>query len=89
MYILECRDGSLYVGSTVDLERRLAEHAEGIGATYTRARLPLTLRYQEEYVRIDDAFAREKQVQNWSRAKRLALIEGRVGDLRAASRKRF
>ena len=37
-YILECADGSYYVGSTVDLERRVAEHNEGLGAAYTRSR---------------------------------------------------
>jgi putative endonuclease len=46
------------------------------------------LLYAEEYDRVDDAFLREKQVQNWSRVKRLALVEGRTEDLREASRKR-
>ena len=88
MYILKCSDGSLYVGSTIDLERRLIQHELGEGANYTRARLPVTLLYAEEYDRADEAFQREKQVQNWSRAKRLALVEGRTEDLREASRKR-
>lgn len=88
MYILKCSDGSLYVGSTVDLERRLIQHQLGEGANYTRVRLPVALLYAEEYDRADEAFQREKQVQNWSRAKRLALIEGRTDDLREASRKR-
>lgn len=78
MYILRCVDASFYVGSTWDIERRLAQHADGSGADYTRHRLPVQLAHLEEYSRIDDAFAREKQVQNWSRAKRLALIEGRA-----------
>ncbi len=37
--------------------------------------------YCEEFTRVEDAFVREKQVQNWSRAKRIALIEGRLNDL--------
>ena len=81
MYILRCRDGSFYVGSTIDLERRLTQHQLGQGARYTAERLPVELAYVEEFSRIDDAFAREKQVQNWGRAKRLALIEGRFDDL--------
>jgi putative endonuclease len=88
MYILECSDGSLYVGSTIDLERRLVQHQIGEGAKYTKLRRPVTLLYAEEYSRADEAFEREKQVQNWSRAKRLALVEGRTEDLREASRKR-
>jgi putative endonuclease len=88
MYILECADGSFYVGSTVDLERRIAEHDLGIGASYTRRRRPVRLVFAEEFDRIDEAYAREKQVQNWGRAKRLALIEGRYDDLKGLSRKR-
>jgi putative endonuclease len=88
MYILSCNDGSFYVGSTHDLERRLGQHNEGEGAAYTRRRRPVRLVYCEEFSRIDDAFLREKQVQGWSRAKRLALIEGRLGDLPKLARSR-
>jgi putative endonuclease len=89
MYILECRDGSYYVGSTVDIERRIFEHQEGTAAEYTRHRLPVTLRFLAEFDRIDDAFFMEKRVQNWSRAKRRALIEGRYGDLPNLAKKGF
>ena len=82
MYILACADGSFYVGSTWDLERRLAQHnSADQGAAYTRRRRPVRLVYFEERDRIDDAYAREKQVQGWGRAKRIALIEGRHDDL--------
>jgi putative endonuclease len=82
-YILECADGTLYVGSTVDLERRVNEHNLGEGAAYTRLRRrrPVRLAWAGEFDRIDDAFRFEKQVQGWSRAKRIALIEGRLDDL--------
>jgi len=80
-YILECSDGSYYVGSTVDLDRRVWEHNEGSGAAYTRHRLPVRLVWSAHFERIDEAFAFEKRVQGWSRRKRRALIEGRVGDL--------
>jgi putative endonuclease len=76
MYILECADGSFYTGSTKNLERRLWEHNNGFGANYTKSRTPVELVYFEEYKRIDIAFYREKQVQGWSRKKKLALIEG-------------
>jgi len=87
MYILECADRSFYVGSTVDLEFRFAQHQAGMGAKYTKRRLPVRFVYGEEYERIEDAFLREKQVQNWGRAKRIALIEGRFADLNALSHK--
>ncbi|WP_308467457.1 hypothetical protein [Rathayibacter soli] len=48
----------------------------------------MKLVYAEDYNRIDEAFAREKQVQSWSRAKRQALIDGRLDALSALSRKR-
>ena len=89
-YILECADGSFYVGSTVDLERRVSEHNLGEGAAYTRPRhrRPVRLAWAAEFSRKDDAFAYEKQIQNWSRAKRIALIEGRLGDLPGLARGR-
>ncbi|OBY50504.1 MULTISPECIES: GIY-YIG nuclease family protein [Aggregatibacter] len=76
MYILRCSDGSYYTGSTRDLEGRLYEHQNGLGAVFTKKRLPIKLVYCEEFERIDDAFYREKQVQGWSRAKKEALIQG-------------
>ena len=80
-YILECSDGSYYVGSTLDLERRLSEHNLGLGAAYTRRRRPVALAWAGEFERIDEAFAFEKRVQGWGRRKREALIEGRVDAL--------
>jgi putative endonuclease len=74
MYILECYDGSFYVGSTHDLDLRLAQHQAGEGANYTKKLLPVRLIYYEVFARIDEAFYREKQVQGWSRRKKLALI---------------
>jgi putative endonuclease len=88
MYILKCADGTFYVGSTRDLEVRLGEHRLGLGANYTRRRLPVELVYCEDYHGVDEAFYREKQIQNWSHAKRLALIEGRIDDLKKLSRRK-
>ena len=87
-YILECADGSFYVGSTTNLTLRLEQHALGYGAAYTRSRLPVRLVWSEEFSNIGLAFAREKQIQNWGRAKRIALIEGRLDDLSALARGR-
>ena len=81
LYILLCADGSFYTGSTNDLERRMKEHQAGEGANHTRKRLPVELIYWEEYPRIDLAYNREQQIKGWSRDKKIALIEGRNGDL--------
>jgi len=87
MYILECRDRSLYVGSTWDLDRRLAQHQEGDGSQYTRTRLPVRVLYYEYFHSIENAFFREKQVQGWGRAKRLALVKGQLDKLKPLSHK--
>ena len=89
MYILECADGSFYVGSTTDLERRLWEHNEGIGSKYTARRRPVKLAYAAEFPTIGEAYEKEKQVQGWGRAKREALIRGDYDALPALARKDF
>ena len=82
MYILGCNDGSFYTGSTTNLRQRLEQHRCGEGAQYTKDRLPVKFLYCELYPRIEEAFAREKQVQGWSRMKKIALIKGDVGELK-------
>ena len=89
VYILRCADGSYYVGSTRDLDRRVQEHAAGHGAAYTSTRLPVALVFAQEFDRVDEAYLMEKRVQGWSRAKREALIDGRYNDLPRLSKKRF
>ena len=81
MYILECSDGSFYTGSTIDLLKRFDEHQAGVGANHTSKRLPVRLIYFEEFDRIDLAFYREKQIQGWSRAKKLALMQKNFNQL--------
>ncbi len=74
-YILECSDTTFYCGSTWDLEKRLIEHNSGLGANYTKVRLPVKLVYSEYYDRIDRAYLRERQIHNWGHEKKKALIE--------------
>jgi len=81
MYILRCADGTYYTGSTVDLDKRMEEHQLGEGAHFTSKHLPVRLMYFEEFQRIDDAFIREKQIQNWSQKKKEALINRKVDEL--------
>lgn len=49
LYILECRDGSLYTGIAVDVEKRFAQHCAGKGARYTRSRPPKAILYRKKF----------------------------------------
>lgn len=73
LYILRCRDGTLYTGITDDLTRRLAAHRAGKGAKYTRGRAPLTLVYREECADKSAALRRECAVKRLSREEKLVL----------------
>ncbi len=81
MYILRCYDDRLYIGSTIDLTKRIKEHLSGEGANFTKKRLPVQLIYFEVFNRIDEAFTREKQIQRWSRGKKEALIINNIEEL--------
>lgn len=89
MYILKCCDDTYYTGSTKFIDRRIEEHNKGIGANYTKKKLPVILIYFEEYDRIDYAFNREKQVQGWSRKKKEALMKGETHLLPKLAKKIF
>lgn len=73
-YILRCNDGSYYTGHTDDLEVRLAQHKTGALGGYTAKRLPVELVWSDTFPTRDEAFAAERQIQGWSRAKKEALI---------------
>ena len=89
MYILHCSDGSYYVGSTTDLELRVAEHRAGQGGRWTSHRLPLELVYSAEFVSLEEAARAEQQVKHWRRAKKEALIRGDYELLVMLAKKRF
>lgn len=76
VYILQCSDSSYYIGSTSDVERRLAEHETGAYGGYTSTRLPVKLLWTAEFPTEHDAFLIERQIKGWSRAKKEALIRG-------------
>ena len=76
-YMLQCRDGSYYVGHTDCLEIRISQHLTGDGSRYTRSRLPVKLVWSQEFSTRDEAKAAESQLKGWNRAKKTALIEGR------------
>mgnify|MGYP000154670910 CR=1 FL=1 len=74
VYMLRCGDGSLYTGSTTDVERRLRGHQGGTGARDTRSRPPVTLAYAEEAPDRSAAQRREAAIKKLSRAQKLKLI---------------
>ncbi len=76
VYILKCSDGSYYVGSTTDLERRLVEHQTSFHEGYTSSRLPVELVWSADFASLHEAFVFERQVKGWSRAKKESLIRG-------------
>lgn len=75
MYILRCRDGTLYTGWTNDLERRLQAHQAGKGGKYTHARRPVELVYFERFDTKQEAMQREWAVKRLRREEKLRLIE--------------
>ena len=60
VYALECKDGSIYIGQTEDVEARWCAHAAGRGADWTRKHRPVRLVHWEEHPSVEDAVAREK-----------------------------
>lgn len=74
LYILRCRDGSLYIGITTDVQKRFEAHNSGKGAKYTRGRGPLKLVYREECGSHSDALKRELAVKSLARTEKETLI---------------
>ena len=77
VYMLQCIDGSYYVGSTSgELEKRMAEHEAGTYGGYTSSRRPVKLIWSESFMHITDAIAAERKIKGWSRVKKEALARG-------------
>ena len=74
VYILRCKDDTLYCGWTNDLKKRLASHNAGKGAKYTRSRHPVTLVYFETFETKEEAMRREFAIKQLSRKEKLHLI---------------
>jgi putative endonuclease len=73
-YILECADGTFYVGITTDLQRRLAMHNRGVASRFTCGRRPVRFRYAERRTTQSDALRREIALKGWSRRQKQALF---------------
>jgi putative endonuclease len=87
VYILQCADGSYYVGLTRrDINDRLREHVTGHYRGYTHSRRPVVLAWSLQFARLTDAIACEQQLKGWRRAKKEALIRGELSALPALAR---
>lgn len=75
VYILRCKDGSLYTGWCLDLEKRLALHNSGKGAKYTRSKRPCKLVYYEEISNKSEALKREIAIKKLTKAKKEDLVQ--------------
>jgi predicted GIY-YIG superfamily endonuclease len=76
VYMLRCADDSLYVGHTDDLAGRVEAHRARRYAGYTAKRLPVSLIFADTFRTREEAFAAERRIKGWSRAKKLALVRG-------------
>jgi len=74
VYVLKCKTGELYTGSTNDIERRVREHNQGKGGKFTRSRLPVTLVYKEELNDRSHALRRENEIKAMDRRGKLLLV---------------
>lgn len=89
VYVLECRDGSYYVGSTSrDVEARVGEHNSGALGGYTAHRRPVDLIWSSYFDSLVDAFILEHKLKRWSRAKKEAFMAGDIARLKALARRR-
>ena len=76
VYILECKDKSLYAGITNNLDRRYKEHKQGKGGHYTKSFGAHKMVYKEPFITKHQALKREAQIKGWTRKKKQALIKG-------------
>jgi putative endonuclease len=89
LYIVKCRDGSFYVGTTrSSLEVRIAQHNAGTFPGYTESRRPVALVYSEWFDRITDAVEAERRIKGRSRAKKQAFIRGDFSSLQQLAKRR-
>lgn len=74
VYILKCKDDTLYTGYTTDMEHRLKMHKQGKGAKYTRGRGPFQVKFIEKYATKEEAMQREYAIKQMKRKEKLQLI---------------
>lgn len=78
VYIVRCRDDTLYIGTARDIAKRLAQHDADKGAKYTKSRGPVVLVWQEGPMTVSRALRREHQLKQLTRTQKHALIAGQL-----------
>ena len=76
VYVVRCRDGTLYTGITTELDRRIKEHTRGEGCKYTASRRPVKLVYSEPHPNHSSALKREIKIKRFTRRGKESLIKG-------------
>ncbi|MFH1128977.1 MAG: GIY-YIG nuclease family protein [Candidatus Omnitrophota bacterium] len=79
VYILRCKDGSFYTGSSNNVNNRLQQHNSGKASKYTRSRRPVTLLYIEQFATKVEALRREIKIKDFSTVNKKKLIEYGLG----------
>ena len=74
VYIVQCKDGTLYTGYTVDLSKRIYAHNSFRGAKYTRGRTPVKLVCSEELSSVNEALKREHHIKGMTRKQKIEMI---------------
>ncbi|WP_442678385.1 GIY-YIG nuclease family protein [Sphingomonas sp. ASY06-1R] len=75
-YMLRCADERFYVGHTDNLEGRMSQHQHGGYCDFTARRRPVSLAWSQDFATREEALSAERQLKGWTRAKKMALIEG-------------
>ncbi|HET7375103.1 MAG TPA: GIY-YIG nuclease family protein [Anaerolineae bacterium] len=86
VYIVECSDGSLYTGWSLDVEARVKAHNAGRGARYTRLHRPVKLVYAETQATRSEALKREAAIKTWPREKKKKLIRDQKLEIRRSKK---
>ena len=89
VYLLQCGDGSYYIGHTDNIESRLAQHRVGALQGYTASRLPVSLLKAEAFPTREEALAAEMQLKGWGRAKKKAWVEDNFVLMKQLAKKDF
>lgn len=75
VYLIQCKDGSIYTGITTDLKRRFREHKNKMGGHYTSSHTVEKIVYTEKHLTRGMALRREAEIKSWKRDKKLKLIK--------------
>ena len=88
VYLIKCKDGSIYTGITTDVKRRFKEHKEGNGGHYTSAKGVIKVVYTEKHKNRSSALKREALIKSWHKDQKLGLIKGSYGNHQNPLRKK-